>query len=126
MRHNDWNGDFATSQLQPVCCNFFTFAYNVSKQKIFYKKVGIRGNIMSDARRERKYHERRSDVFNSVHTWLTDFANYFLLSPTNNEIFLPFRRKFQVLEFYRREVEEHEGKVWLDLKKRIMKNSVSF
>jgi hypothetical protein len=49
--------------------------------------------------------------FNSIHCWLVDFSLYFLLSPINEHVYLPFRQKHQVYEFYERAVCAQKGTI---------------
>ena len=109
MRENQWNGDFASQEKLPVCCKFFCFAHNVSKNHIFYRKNDRYQFITSDLASDRPLKVSDAQKFNSIFYWLVDFSLYFLLSPTNDDVYLPFRQKFQVYDFYLRAVRRQRG-----------------
>ena len=109
MRDNQWNGDFISDDSHHVCCKFYCFAYNVSKNKIFYQKSDRHQHIQSELASDRHMKVKDAEKFNSIYCWLVDFSLYFLLSPTDENVYLPFRQKYQVYDFYRLAVQRQKG-----------------
>lgn len=92
-----------------VCLNMFLFAYNVSRNKVYYRHLdsSLRYRPMTFRNGARKM--RKSVKYNSIYAWLTSESQYYLLSPDSDEIFLPFRKKSQVYTMYMEAVEKEDG-----------------
>jgi hypothetical protein len=95
----------------PVCLTLFLFAYNVSRQMIYYKRLDDNSRIVSSTLRNTGNRVRASNQYSSVYAWLTDFSKYFLLSPDSRDIYLPFRRRSMVYQLYLKAIEADNGKL---------------